>query len=44
MTNCIENIPRFIKQWGNQLKHYPDYAKYFENSLIGNFFMFVSSG
>jgi hypothetical protein len=35
MNICIENIPRFINQWGTPLQPQPDYQNYFEIPLIG---------
>jgi len=36
MNSCVENIPHFIEQWGNQLQPHPDYTNYFESPVIGN--------
>jgi len=35
MSICIENIPRFINQWGVQLQPHPDYQPHFEIPFIG---------
>jgi hypothetical protein len=35
MNICIENIPRFINQWGVQLQPHPDYQPHFEIPFIG---------
>jgi len=37
MAICINDIPHFIIQWGTQLKTFPEYEIYFENSFIGNY-------